>query len=508
MTAPQRRGRAARQSAPAARQVNYRQLRNPFTPQRVFSDDETAGLHATALRVLQELGIKILLPEARSMLAAAGALVDDDMVRIGADMVAAALATAPASIPMRAPNPARNQTYENGALIFSAAGGCPNVSDATNGRRPGDLASFVDAIKLVQSFDVIHKMPIAPEAQNIPVNLRHLETTLAQLTYADKLLTVFARGTGQAEQCFEMIQIGLNLSADEFTGATWVSAVINSNSPRMLDVPMAQGIIDFARAGQMTIITPFCLAGAMAPVTVAGALVLQHAEALAGIVLAQVAKPGAPVSYGGFSSNVDMKSGAPAFGTPEHIKMQFGAGQLARHIGLPWRSAAGSAGNTTDPQSIHENIMGLWGAMSAGATLTLHSAGWLEGGLTFGFEKFICDVEAVQTLAELCAPVDASVAGMAFEAIKGVDPGGHFFASPHTMERFDTAFYAPINADLSTFGTWAANGAQQAEDRAAEIVRRTLADYSQPAGCAEAADRVARFVADKRARGGAAPLTG
>jgi trimethylamine--corrinoid protein Co-methyltransferase len=193
----------------------------------------------------------------------------------------------------------------------------------------------------------------------------------------DKPMFVYARGREQVAQSFEMIRLGFNLSEAEFTDGVWACTVINSNSPRMLDNPMAQGLIDFARAGQMSIITPFCLAGAMAPITVAGALTLQHAEALAGITLSQLAAAGAPISYGGFSSNVDMKSGSPAFGTPEHIKMQIGAGQLARYIGLPWRSATGAASNTADMQAATETNMAIWGGTLANATLLVHAAGWL-----------------------------------------------------------------------------------------------------------------------------------
>ncbi|MBI1418433.1 MAG: trimethylamine methyltransferase [Limimaricola sp.] len=505
--APVRRGRAARQSAPTARQADYRRLANPFRPQEVFSADAVAALHSSALDVLENLGLSILLPEAREVLARAGARVDEDMVFIGRDIVAEALRTAPGAMRMRAPNPAREVDYAPGSLIFTAAGGCPNVFDHERGRHPGSEETFRDAVKLVQSFDVLHKMPVAPEPQDVPLHLRHLVTLQAQLELGDKPLTVYARGRAQLRQCFDVIREALDLSDTDWTDGFWVSTVINSNSPRRLDGPMAQGILDFAREGQMTIITPFCLAGAMAPVTVAGALVLQHAEALAGITLAQMARPGAPVSYGGFSSNVDMKSGSPAFGTPEHMKMQLGAGQLARHIGLPWRSAAGSASNAADAQGAHENIMGLWGAVMGGATLVIHAAGWLEGGLTFGFEKMITDLEALQTVAELCTRPEEDEAARAYEAIAGVPPGGHFFASPHTMERFDKAFYAPLVADLSNHGNWIQAGAQTAETRATAIWQRVLAEFKPPAGAEERAARVAPLIARLTAARGAAPMT-
>ncbi len=503
-----RRGRAERRSAAPARVVDYRHLRHPFAPQSVLSADAVAAVHDMALKVLEELGVKALLPEARAIYAKGGALVDEgtEMVRIGRDMVAAATASAPRSIRLNAPNPERSLTYEDGALIFAPAGGCPNATDAVRGRRPGNLATYEETLKLHQSFDVIHKLGPSAEPQDVPANLRHYAMMRGQLTLSDKPVFVYARGRGQVEDSFAMIRMAMGLSDGDFLNQTWCTTVINTNSPRQIDKPMAQGIIDFARAGQMSIITPFCLAGAMAPVTVEGALVLQHAECLAGVTLAQLTRPGAPVSYGGFSSNVDMKSGAPAFGTPTHIRMAIATGQLARHVGLPWRSAAGSASNTADMQAAGENHMGLWANLMANATLAVHSAGWLEGGLTFGYEKYINDIEALQTIAELCAPLTSPPDDLAWEALADVAPGGHFFATPHTMERFDRAFYAPLVADLTNNGTWQAAGAQSSTQRATAIWQRCLAEYRPPEGTAERGARIARFIADRTAEGGASPL--
>ena len=485
----------------SARTPDYTHLRHPFAPQAMFSDDAIASMHDTALKVLENLGMRILL-------ASAGAQVDEDtmMVRIGRDIVAAALTTAPQSWTLRAANPARARLYAEGEMIFSAGSGCPNASDLERGRRPGSLRDYEETLKLQQSFDIIHKHGPSAEPQDIPPPLRHYAMMRGQLTLGDKPMFVYARGRGQIEQSFAMIRLALNLSEDNWNSGVWASTVINSNSPRQLDVPMAQGIIDFARAGQMSIITPFCLAGAMAPVTVAGALVLQHAEALAGITLAQIARPGAPVSYGGFSSNVDMKSGAPAFGTPEHLKMQIGTGQLARHIGLPWRSASGAASNAADMQAGCETNMGLWGALMANATLTIHAAGWLEGGLTFGYEKFINDIEALQIVAELATRPAADEAAQAYDALAEVEPGGHFFAAAHTMARYDTAFYEPLVADLTNFGTWTEAGAQSADQRATRIWKETLATYTPPAQSGDAAERLAPYIERETAKGGAAPL--
>jgi trimethylamine--corrinoid protein Co-methyltransferase len=480
-------------------------LKNPFEPQNIFSQDRVEAIHQAALDVLQNLGIKVLLPEAIELLTKHGAAASGQMLRIGSDMVEAALASAPKSFTLYAPNRARNLPVAPGQLIFAPGGGCPNVSDAIRGRRAGDLASYQDAVRLMQSFDVIHKLSPAPEPQDIPVHLRHYAMMQTQMGLGDKALTVYGRGRQQVQECFDIIQAALDLSDAEFTAAPYCSTVINTNSPRMLDRPMAQALIDFARAGQMCIVTPFCLAGAMAPITIAGALTLQHAEALAAITLNQLAKPGAPVMYGGFGSNVDMKSGAPSFGTPEHIQMSIGSGQMARHIGLPWRSAAGAAANTNDMQATHETVMSLWGCLQANATMVIHAAGWLEGGLTFGFEKFIQDIEALQAIAHLCKPVAADTAAIGLDAIGQVAPGGHFFETDQTLKHYSTAFLEPVNADLTNFGTWQKNGALTAEARATAKWQAILHDFTAPPGAEERMGRMEAMIA-KFTQAGGAPI--
>ena len=486
----------------------YRQLKHPYEPQKVFSDDEVHAIHDTALKVLEELGIKILLEEARSIFQAAGAKVEQEsqMVFIGRDIVESALKTAPKSIRMRARNLEREQDYALGSMLFAPGAGCPNVTDRLRGRRPGDLESYEETLKLQQAFDVMHVLGPSSEPQDVPIQDRHYAQMKSQMTLCDKPMFAYSRGRQQVEQIFELLQTGLNLSSDDFVDGSWVFTIINTNSPRLIDNPMAQGVIDFARAGQMSIITPFCLSGAMAPVTVAGALVLQHAEALACIALSQLAKSGAPVSYGGFASNVYMKSGAPAFGTPEHVKLEIGSGQLARLIGLPWRTAAGSAGVANDMQSAGENHMGLWGSLMANATVCVHSAGWLEGGLTFGYEKYINDIEALQTIAELCKPTAADFGALAWEALSDVEPGGHFFGTQHTMDRYQTAFYDPLVADLNNHGNWVEGGCVEAPERATKVWQKTLQEFVAPEGALEIEERLAPYIEKKKAEGGAPPL--
>ena len=508
MQTRKRRRSPASEPPKPARTVAYRHLRHPFPPQPYFSADRVGEIHETALKVLEELGLKILYPEARDLFRKGGALVDEDseMVRIGREIIGAALASAPRQMPLKAANPKRDQMMAEGNMLVKAGAGCPNVSDRLRGRRPGTLKAFEDTLKLQQHFDAIHLLSLSAEPQDVPPALRHYDITRAQLLTSDKPMFAFARGRGQVEEAFEMVRLALDLDEDAWGAGTWVSTVINTNSPRQIDNPMAQGIIDFARHGQMSVITPFCLAGAMAPITVEGALVLQHAEALAGITLAQLARAGAPVAYGGFSSNVDMKSGAPAFGTPEHVKLTLGTGQMARHIGLPWRTAAGSASNIGDAQGASENAMGLWAAYLANATMTMHGAGWLEGGLCFGFEKFINDMETLQTLAELAVPPEEGSDALSWEALRDVVPGGHFFDTPQTMERFRDAFYPPLNADLTNFGRWSETGAVDANARATDVWQEVLATHQPPAHAGAAAERLAPYIERRTREGGVVPF--
>ncbi|HEV2441375.1 MAG TPA: trimethylamine methyltransferase family protein [Steroidobacteraceae bacterium] len=492
-----------------ARATAYRRLRNPFTPQRAFSDDAVASMHENALKVLETLGIKVLLPEARALYAQAGALVDEttEIVRLGRDIVAATLESCPRSFEGFGGDPGRAVDFSAGSLVFIGGSSCPNVSDLERGRRPGSLADFVELIKLSQHFDVLHVLGNHTEPQDVPVHLRHYAMMRAQLTLSDKMPIVMARGTAQVEDSFAMIRLARGHSEEDFRKRAYTYTVINSNSPRVLDRSMAQGIIDFARYGQPVIMTPFCLAGAMAPITIGGALTLQHAEALAGIALAQLACRGAPLLYGSFLSNVDMKSGSPAFGTPTHLQATLGAGQLARLVGLPWRAGAGTAANVVDAQAALETQFSLWASTLAGATVCLHAAGWMEGGLTNSYEKCMVDVELLQMLAELCTPPEADEDALGYAAIAEVSPGGHFFAAAHTMARYRTAFHEPMIADWSNFGTWTERGSLTATDRAHAKWKQVLAEFAAPPAAAACAQALDELIARRTAEGGAPPLT-
>jgi trimethylamine---corrinoid protein Co-methyltransferase len=496
-------------STPAAdsRSRHYRALRNPFEPWRVFSDDRVEALHNAALGILEEQGLKVLSAEARARFRLAGATVDEDteMVRIDRGLVAECIARAPRQIKLHSRNPARNVSLDGTSLVFGPVSGPPHIMDTAGGRRPGTLTDYANGVRLCQAFEVIHVLGAVTEPQDIPVACRQLEMLHAQLTLSDKIPHTYCRGRAQVADCFEQVRIACGLSEEAFRETPCTYTIINTNSPRVLDSPMADGIMDFALAGQVQMITPFTLAGAMAPVTIAGALTLAHAEMLGGLVLAQISRPGAPVVYGSFTSNVDMKSGSPAFGTPEYFKAQLGAGQMARFLGLPWRSSNATGSNAPDAQGAYESQMSLWGALAGGANFIYHAAGWLEGGLSASYEKFILDIEQLQMLAETLQPIGATADDFATDAVAEAGPGGHFFATQHTMARYRDAFYAPLVSDWRNYGAWSDDGGKTATQRAAVIWRSTLDTFTPPPLDAAIAEALEAFRSRRIQAGGAPP---
>ena len=316
---PRRRDTPRAGAAPLiGRSVRYRRLVNPFEPVKLFSDDQVESMHVAALGILERQGMRILSPRGRAVLAAAGASVDESthMVRLDPALVNQALASVPAEANLIARNSERTCRVGGRHVVFAPVAGPPSVSDAQHGKHSGTIADFRDWVRLSQAFDVIHVLGQMVEPQDVSIAERHLDTTFAQLTLGDKVPYFYCRGDGQLADCFEMLRIAHGIDEATFQSEPHCYTVCNTNSPLQLDLPMTDGILEFARHGQLVIITPFTLAGAMAPITIAGALTLAHAEALFGITLAQLVRPGTPIMYGSFTSNVDMKSGSPAFGTP------------------------------------------------------------------------------------------------------------------------------------------------------------------------------------------------
>jgi trimethylamine--corrinoid protein Co-methyltransferase len=462
------------------------------------------AIHGSALRVLAETGMRVLDASARQLYAAAGAQLDGDRVRFEPAMITDRLASVPKTFILAARNPNRTLYFGDTDCIFSSVGGPAYVMDNDRGRRDGTFAEMCDYLRLIQSLNILHQEGGGPfEPLDLPANTRHLDIYRAQITLLDKNWQTQTLGRARTMDGIELAAIALGKTVEEFSKTPTLMGIINTNSPLQLDIPMAEGLIAMATHGQVLVITPFTLAGAMSPVTLAGALVQQHAEAVAGIVLTQIVRPGVPVMYGGFTSNVDMKSGAPAFGTPEYTKAAQASGQLARHIGVPFRSSNVTAANDVDAQAAYESQMALWGSMMGGAHLIEHAAGWMHGGLTASFEKLIVDAEMLQMMAAYFDPIVVDTDTMAVSAIRDVGPGGHFFGSAHTMERYETAFYPPLLSNWDNHPTWLERGGIQARERANTIWKQLLSEYEQPPINAGIVEELDRYIARRKAEGGA-----
>ncbi len=477
-----RRGRArSTASEPRIRQLPWRQVENSHGPLPILDQEGVERIHNASLRILEELGIELWSEEARDLFAAAGATIDGEIVRVGRDVIEHALSTAPSSFTLTSRNPAKAIEIGGNKIAFGLVAGPPAVHDEIRGRRASNMEDYENFTRLAHYFNAIHILGNQVAAPlELPANNRHLDTYRANLTLSDLSYHCTAIGSGRALDGIEMMAISRGISLDELAESPGVITVINVNSPRRFDEEMANGLMTMSRHGQAVSITPFTLMGAMTPVTLAAGLTQQNAEALFGIALTQLAKPGSPVLYGSFTSNVDMRSGAPAFGTPEHAKANVVSGQLARRYGLPYRSSNSSASNVVDAQATYETQMSLWGSVLGGTNLLYHAAGWMEGGLQASYEKLVIDVEMLQNMMEFLTPIDLGDDELAFDAMERVPTGGHFFGDQHTLERYEHAFYSPMVSDWQNNGAWQDSGSLTATQRATTIWQTALEDYEQP----------------------------
>ncbi|TVQ52128.1 MAG: methyltransferase [Rhodobacteraceae bacterium] len=500
-----RSGNARRRGASIA-QAPWTLPVNPDRPTEPVGPEGVAAMHDAAMRVLEEIGVDFLNPEAKAILKAAGCAVDPDSDRVRMDRawVLEKVALAPKSFTVTPRNPDRAIEIGGDRVVFGAVASPPNCADIERGRRAGDRESFRDLTKLTQYFNCIHLNGGYPvEPVDIHAGVRHLDCLHDQLTLTDKVVHAYCLGPERVEDVMEMVRIAAGLSHADFEAAPRLFTNINSSSPLKHDWPMLDGAMRFARRGQPVIVTPFTLAGAMAPVTLAGAVVQSVAEALACIALLQEIRPGLGVAIGAFTSNVDMKSGAPAFGTPEYMRATQLSGQMARFYGLPLRASNACAANAPDSQSAWESAFSLWACLSSGTNLVYHAAGWLEGGLCASYEKFVLDCETLQQMIHYMGGVTATDADIAFDAIAEVGPHGHFFGCAHTQARYETAFYSPFASDWRNYESWAEGGAVQAADRATGLWRQALADYEPPALDVAVAEELAAFVERRKREGGA-----
>ncbi len=475
--------RRPRRPPAGIRQVPWRRLVNPFRPVEILSADQVEAIHRASLRILSELGMQVLGDRALDAFAGAGARVDraSRTVRLDPEQVEALVALAPSRFRLHARNPDRDVVFGEDHLVFCAVGGPAFVSDLDRGRRPGTIAAFTEFVRLIGALDVIHQEGGGPlEPTDLPVETRHLDQYRVFATELDKTWHCLGTGAVVVEDALEVVCRIRGVDRDRLVDEPSLITIINTNSPLRLDGPMSDGLIEMARHGQPVVATPFTLAGAMSPVSLAGAIAQQNAEALFLVALAQIVRPGAPMVYGAFTSNVDMRTGSPAFGTPESVKAQLASGQMARRYRLPWRSSNATASPVVDAQAAYEAEMAVWGAVMGGVNLLYQGAGWLEGGLTASFEKLIVDAEILQMMSEVLQPLVVDEAALGFDAIAEVGPGGHFFGAAHTLERYETAFYTPLLSDWRNFETWQADGSRTATERANVIWKRLLAEAVPP----------------------------
>jgi len=499
-----RRGAERGQAPPPAPRLPQPTL--PFRPVEIISSDEVESIHLASLAVLKEIGIDFLHAEAKEILRNIGADVKpgSDRVRFDPALVEAQMGKAPRQFTLHARNPERDLVIGGDRTAFCSVGSAPNSFDRDGGRRPGNHHDYQNFIRLGQSFDQIHLWGGYPvEPVDIHASVRHLDAIFDMLTLSDKPIHAYSLGRERNRDAIEMARIARGIDDATLEREPSLFTIINSSSPLRLDTPMLEGIIQMARRNQVVVLTPFTLAGAMAPVTLAGALTQQNAEALAGLVLAQSVRPGSPFVYGGFTSNVDMKSGAPAFGTPEYMKSAMIGGQLARRHGLPYRSSNTNAANSLDAQAAYESVFSLWGAIMGGANLLMHGAGWMEGGLQASFEKMALDADLLGMVIDFLRPVKTDESELAIEAMRDVGPGGHFFGTAHTQARYRTAFFAPMISDWRNYESWRDAGSPTALDAANKLFKERLEHFVAPPIEPERREALEEFVARRKAEGGA-----
>jgi len=475
-------------------------------PTEPLSQEGVAAIDNGAMRILEEIGIDFLHEDAKAHLKAAGADVDPDSNRVRFDraMVREYVAKAPSTFTLTPRNPDRMLTVGGRNQLYINVSSPPSCSDLDRGRRPGDRESFRDLVKLSQYFNCIHLVGGYPvEPVDIHPSIRHLDCLHDKLLLTDKVMHCYSLGTERVEDAMEMVRIAGGLTHENFAATARMYTNINSTSPLIHDWPMLDGAMRLVEHGQMVSVTPFTLAGAMAPVTIAGAVAQQCAEALAAIVLLQYIKPGAPVVFGSFTSNVDMKSGAPAFGTPEYMRATQISGQMARFYGLPMRASNACAANCPDSQSAWESAFSLWACVSGHANLVYHAAGWLEGGLCASYEKFVMDCETLQQMIAYNQPVTTTDEDIPIEAIAEGNDARHFFGIQHTQDRYETAFYSPFLSDWSNYENWQEAGAVRTPERANKIWKAILAEFEAPPIDAAIAEELGAFVERRKAEGGA-----
>jgi trimethylamine--corrinoid protein Co-methyltransferase len=490
--------RAARRKTPAAtaayidRQIPYYEL---------LSDEALETIENNADTVLEEIGIEFKdFPRALALFKEAGADVSGERVRFPRGLCRSIIqASAPREFTQHARNPAKNVVIGGDRTVLAPAYGSPFVRDLDKGRRYATIEDFQNFVKLTYMCHGLHHSGgTVCEPVDIPVNKRHFDMVYSHIKYSDKPFMGSVTAPERAQDTVDMAKI---VFGDDFVQQnTVVTSLINANSPMTFDATMLGAATVYAENNQATVISPFLLAGAMSPVTVAGTTTQILAEALAGICYVQLVRPGAPVVFGTFAAAVSMQTGAPTFGTPESSLIVFAAAALARRLGVPFRSGGALCGSKIpDSQAAYESANTLQTSALAGVNFMLHTAGWLEGGLAMGYEKFVIDADQANMVAVLLGGVDMSENGQAMDALHEVGPGSHFLGATHTHANFESAFYRSPLADNNSFEQWEQEGSLNMAQRANAMWKSMLDEYEAPALDPAVDDALQEFMMRRKA---------
>jgi trimethylamine--corrinoid protein Co-methyltransferase len=474
-------------------------IRRVMCPHDLLDEDGLDLIERTADELLGTVGIDINEDRDRDEFRRAGASVDGTRVRFEPGQVRELCATAPREFTQHARNSAKSVVIGGGNVVMAPAYGSPFVRDLADGRRYASLDDFHRFVQLTYATPWLHHSGgTTCEPVDVPVNKRHLDMVYAHIRFNDQ---AFLGSVTQPERARDSVELARLLFGEAFTDANCViMGNVNVNSPLVWDNAMTGAIRAYAESNQGSVIVPFILGGAMGPVTLAGDIAQAHAETMVGVALSQLIRPGAPAIYGNFLSSMALRSGSPTFGTPEPAIGSLVVGQLARRVGLPLRCAgAFTASKIPDGQAMAESTMSMMSAILCGANFLLHSAGWLEGGLSMGYEKFMMDVDFCGALHRYLQGVSLDPDEFALDGFEEVGPGKHFFGSQHTLRHYETAFYDSPTADNSSFEQWRDAGESRTEERAAALVAKTLAEY-EPPPIDEAIDAgLTDFIARKKA---------
>jgi trimethylamine--corrinoid protein Co-methyltransferase len=473
-------------------------FRNQMPHYEILSADAMAVLDTGWRRIVSEIGVEFLSDRALELFRQAGQKVEDNNVRFDPDFLLEQVAKAPREFDVQARNPANNVHIGGDHMAFGGVYGPPFVREGAV-RRDASMADFENFTRLAQSFTALDSAGgVICEPNDTPLDSRHLDMTFALQTLTDKIYMGNVVSAVNARDTIRMTEI-LFGGRDKIENTPATISLINCNSPLRWDDRMLEAQIEYSEANQPVVLTPFLLMGAMSPVSVPATLAQQIAEALSGIALSQLVRPGCPVIFGSFLSNIDMQSGSPCFGTPESAIGLLCTGQIARRFGLPVRSGGGlTSSQTADAQAAYEGVMTMMPTFLAGINWVMHSAGWLEGGLVASYEKFVIDVQVLEMLKHEFTPLEITEESLAFDAHTEVGHGGHFLGAMHTLERFRTCFYRPFLSSSENYERWMRGGAHDTAARAGEIARKKLAEYEQPPLDDAIREELAEYVVRRR----------